>query len=66
MTVVLAAQIIPATRINMRDKILNYLRSIKWNDPGTGSFIFWFLHILAIAIAVVLWIAMTILDWLFH
>lgn len=62
----LVAQIIPATRIDMRDKIFDYLRSIKWNDPGTGIFIFWLVHLLVIVCAIVLWIATTIGDWLFH
>ena len=30
----------------LQKKFLDYLKSIQWNDPGTGSFLFWFVHIL--------------------
>ena len=29
-----------------RREVVDYLKSVQWNDPGTGSFLFWFIHIL--------------------
>jgi len=51
--------------MNIMNRILNYLRSIQWNHPGTGSFIFWLFHIILIVLALVLMAAVAIRDWLF-
>jgi len=47
------------------NRILNYLRSIQWNHPETGSFLFWLVHIILMALALVLMAAVSIRDWLF-
>lgn len=49
----------------MRDKIFNYLRSIQWNDPGTGAFIVDLVQIVAIVIALILVAIAAIRNWLF-
>jgi hypothetical protein len=49
----------------MRDKILNYLRSIQWNDPGTAAFIVDLAQLVAIVIALILVAIAVIRNWLF-
>lgn len=49
----------------MRDKILSYLRSIQWNDPGTAAFLIDLVQIVAIVIVLILVAIAAVRNWLF-
>ncbi|CUI43298.1 hypothetical protein [Achromobacter xylosoxidans] len=49
----------------MRGRILNYLRSIQWHDPGTVAFMIDLVQIVAIVIVLILVAIAAIRNWLF-